>query len=114
VNGFHGAVYKKLTTETEARAFIAGESSHKPPSSGPSSKVSSTIISPLRLASTSVSSKSSNPVESRPLAAVVSVEEDELGCDVVYSDGACKGNGKVGSVAGVGVWWGWNDTRREI
>jgi ribonuclease HI len=35
----------------------------------------------------------------------------EAGCDVVYSDGACKGNGRVGSVAGVGVWWGHNDSR---
>ncbi|KDR85557.1 hypothetical protein GALMADRAFT_35681, partial [Galerina marginata CBS 339.88] len=31
--------------------------------------------------------------------------------DIVYSDGACKGNGKVGSIAGVGVWWGPNDSR---
>lgn len=30
---------------------------------------------------------------------------------VVYCDGACKGNGKVGSVAGIGVWWGHNDSR---
>lgn len=37
--------------------------------------------------------------------------QDESGWDVVYSDGACKGNGKVGSYAGVGVWWGENDPR---
>lgn len=35
----------------------------------------------------------------------------EAGWSVVYSDGACKGNGKSGSVAGVGVWWGPNDPR---
>ncbi|KAK0208946.1 ribonuclease H-like domain-containing protein, partial [Desarmillaria ectypa] len=29
----------------------------------------------------------------------------------VFSDGACKGNGKTGAVAGVGVWWGHNDPR---
>lgn len=33
---------------------------------------------------------------------------------VVYCDGACKGNGKVGSVAGIGVWWGNNDSRCVI
>lgn len=33
---------------------------------------------------------------------------------VVYSDGACKGNGKVGSVAGIGVWWGNNDPRSVL
>lgn len=32
-------------------------------------------------------------------------------CDVVYTDGACQGNGKPGSVAGVGVWWGREDVR---
>ncbi|KDQ50240.1 hypothetical protein JAAARDRAFT_588769 [Jaapia argillacea MUCL 33604] len=26
--------------------------------------------------------------------------------DVVYTDGACSNNGKVGAVAGIGVWWG--------
>ncbi|KAM5531122.1 hypothetical protein V8D89_015211, partial [Ganoderma adspersum] len=30
---------------------------------------------------------------------------------VVYTDGSCKGNGKVGSAAGVGVWWGKDDPR---
>ncbi|KAH9896749.1 ribonuclease H-like domain-containing protein [Cubamyces lactineus] len=35
---------------------------------------------------------------------------------IVYSDGACRGNGQPGSVAGVGVWWGpdhpWNICER--
>ncbi|THV06488.1 hypothetical protein K435DRAFT_848971 [Dendrothele bispora CBS 962.96] len=36
----------------------------------------------------------------------------ETGSDlVVYCDGACKGNGKPGSIAGVGVWWGHDDER---
>jgi ribonuclease HI len=29
----------------------------------------------------------------------------------VYTDGACSGNGRAGSVAGIGVWWGHKDTR---
>lgn len=33
------------------------------------------------------------------------------GWNIVYTDGACKGNGKVGSIAGIGVWWGWDDPR---
>lgn len=36
---------------------------------------------------------------------------DESGWQVVYSDGACKGNGAPGSVAGIGVWWGSDDPR---
>lgn len=30
---------------------------------------------------------------------------------VVYTDGSCRGNGKPGSTAGVGVWWGVDDPR---
>jgi ribonuclease HI len=37
--------------------------------------------------------------------------EDESTWDVAYSDGACKGNGQPGSVAGIGVWWGRDDPR---
>jgi hypothetical protein len=37
--------------------------------------------------------------------------EDESACEIIYSDGACKGNGKPGSIAGIGVWWGHNDPR---
>ena len=37
--------------------------------------------------------------------------KEEEGWDVVYTDGACKGNGQAGSIAGVGVWWGYNDPR---
>lgn len=40
--------------------------------------------------------------------------EDTTGWDIVYSDGACKGNGKVGSFAGVGVWWGPNHKRLAL
>jgi len=85
VKGFHGAIYKKLTTEREAHAFITGES-------------------PSKLSPSSGLSRSTAPP-------AVGLEEDEHGCDVVYSDGACKGNGKFGSVAGLGVWWGWHDSR---
>ncbi|KAI0635492.1 ribonuclease H-like domain-containing protein [Trametes polyzona] len=47
-----------------------------------------------------------------PWAALTAeVIADESGWNVVYSDGSCRGNGKVGSVAGIGVWWGHNDTR---
>jgi ribonuclease HI len=31
--------------------------------------------------------------------------------DVVYTDGACSRNGQYGSVAGIGVWWGRDDSR---
>lgn len=37
--------------------------------------------------------------------------QDESDWDVAYSDGACKGNGKPGSIAGIGVWWQTDDPR---
>ena len=37
---------------------------------------------------------------------------DESSFQVVYTDGACEGNGKAGARAGIGVYWGpdhpWN------
>ncbi|EMD38043.1 hypothetical protein CERSUDRAFT_82283 [Gelatoporia subvermispora B] len=36
---------------------------------------------------------------------------DAKGRLIVYTDGACGGNGQRGSKAGIGVWWGRNDTR---
>lgn len=111
MKNFHGAVYKKLATETEALAFMTTESHLNPPSSRPSS---SAVLPPATSPPRSVASTSSTFRPSAAAAAVANVKEDEPGYDVVYSDGACKGNGQVGSVAGVGVWWGWNDPRREI
>lgn len=50
---------------------------------------------------------------SRPPATREVAANSKLGpeWDVVYSDGACKGNGQNGAVAGVGVWWGPRDPR---
>lgn len=65
----------------------------------------------------------SRPIEATAPSAVTSTShqsnspifltkvKDEFACDIVYSDGACKGNGKPGSTAGVGIWWGRNDPR---
>lgn len=39
------------------------------------------------------------------------VIEDTTDWQIVYSDGACRSNGKPNAVAGVGVWWGDNDPR---
>ena len=82
VHGFVGARYKKFKTEEEAQAYVAG-----------------VPIAPSWVHSPA--SKSPAPGD------VV----DETGWDVVYCDGACKGNGMPGSVAGIGVWWGKNDPR---
>ena len=64
----------------------------------------------LNVASTSISEPPAFVSNTRERSC--SVDESEW--DVVYSDGACKGNGKVGSVAGIGVWWGPDDPRSGI
>lgn len=87
VKGFAGATYKKLSTEAGAIEFMTA----KP---GTARASTSPITSPNRTATTAD-------------AAI----KDEKDCDVVYCDGACKGNGQIGSVAGVGVWWGHGDPR---
>lgn len=54
----------------------------------------------------------SKPVDSKGKKRAFGPEvSDTTGWDIVYSDGACKGNGKPGSIAGIGVWWGANDPR---
>jgi len=94
VKGFPGAKYKKFTNAAEAEAFA-----------GATDDVSSILPDPRpNPPSNSVEHKGKNRASSP-------IVDDESGWDVVYSDGACKGNGKAGSVAGIGVWWGTHDDR---
>ncbi|KAJ7610863.1 ribonuclease H-like domain-containing protein, partial [Roridomyces roridus] len=91
VKGFTGAKYKKFHSNAEAEAWIAGD--------GASSSTAAAAPAP--------GASSSSKGKKREMSSDV----DADGWDVVYSDGACKGNGQVGSVAGVGVWWGPDDPR---
>ncbi|KAF5323583.1 hypothetical protein D9611_005559 [Ephemerocybe angulata] len=87
--GYNNAKYKKFPTRAQAEAFVRGDDE-------PAGAAEST-------AGRSVGQQASGSV-------IVSPDADIEG-DVVYSDGACKGNGQRGSVAGIGVWWGPNDAR---
>ncbi|KAI0799589.1 ribonuclease H-like domain-containing protein [Irpex lacteus] len=137
VDGFSGARHKKVRTYEEAKAWLAShgvaleeQASPSPPSTplaGPSvpksSKPTSTSTSegrtvqpkpspsskepragPSQRANRLVGSGTKLPEQS---TAYVSVIEPT----VVNCDGACKGNGQPGSVAGVGVFWGEGDER---
>jgi hypothetical protein len=37
---------------------------------------------------------------------------DESKWEIVYTDGACQRNGKIGAIAGIGVWWSPDDPRQ--
>ncbi|KIJ22189.1 hypothetical protein PAXINDRAFT_65542 [Paxillus involutus ATCC 200175] len=103
VNGFAGAVYKKLNTEAEAREFIAAKSTV--------ASTSGSVDAPP-IPSTSRHTTASHPkMVAKAVETARSTAKDEMDCDIVYCDGACKGNGQVGSVAGVGVWWSHGDPR---
>jgi hypothetical protein len=95
VKNFQGALYKKFINYAEAESFA----------NGGSSTGSATPVSP---ATTAVETASPSPTKKRALSSdAENVEE----WDVVFCDGACKGNGQEGSVAGIGVWWGGDDNR---
>jgi ribonuclease HI len=83
VKAFPDAKHKKFKTAAEANAFVSGLSDGV------------TVVSHSEATKVDASSDTF----------------DEAGWDVVYSDGACKGNGQEGSVAGIGVWWGGKDPR---
>lgn len=89
VKNFSKPEHRKFSTAAEADAYMRGDQ--------PSS-------------STELSSKSpeDNKVGRKRSFRSVTDESQWL---VVYSDGACKGNGKIGSIAGIGVFWGANDPR---
>ncbi|KAI6048029.1 ribonuclease H-like domain-containing protein [Pisolithus marmoratus] len=101
VKGFAGSLFKKFPTETEAEAFITAEGrvSH--------ASARETLSAPINYQSvTRTSAVVAGVAQSTGIR-----DADELEFDVVYCDGACKGNGGTGSRAGIGVWWGHNDPR---
>jgi len=90
----------------QARASIGSQpSGHVPVSS--TVKPMPTVRSDSKLQPTSGLSSAM----SRNVAGLSRVTSSAAGEDVVYTDGACAGNGQHGSVAGIGVWWGPIDTR---
>ncbi|KAJ6469574.1 ribonuclease H-like protein [Mycena vitilis] len=88
IKGVPGAKHKSFLRREEAAAWISG------------------TVAPAPVAG--LSGGSSDKGKKRRMSPDV---EDESTWDVVYSDGACKGNGQANAVAGVGVWYGANDPR---
>ena len=103
MKGFAGAKYKKFQSRREANEFLRLSSS---PTSVP-------IASSSRAAyiGSDTMAQSDSTHSPKTTALPIKKDESEDGYDVVYCDGACKGNGQPGGVAGVGIWWGDDDPR---
>lgn len=101
IKGYPGAKHKKFTTESEARLFAFPNLTEGSQSQAVSASSGTSTPTTAGLASDPKGKK-------RALGPEVPNSEE---WDVVYSDGACKGNGKKDPVAGVGVWWGPHDPR---
>uniref|UniRef100_A0A7E4VBB0 Ribonuclease H1 n=1 Tax=Panagrellus redivivus TaxID=6233 RepID=A0A7E4VBB0_PANRE len=99
IDGFKFPKYRKFATHDEAAAFIAENSQ---PTSSPSrpTKRSATAAG-LEPGASSVPAKKSEP-EHAPDSDI----HNDPDVPVVYTDGACSGNGRNGAIAGYGVYWG--------
>jgi ribonuclease HI len=95
----------------EARTSIESEHIGREPAPTPSSTVKPAASSQSRLASGSESQIAPGLPSVRSHAAAGQSRMSATAEDVVYTDGACSGNGQLGSVAGIGVWWGVDDPR---
>ncbi|KAK2461535.1 hypothetical protein APHAL10511_005998 [Amanita phalloides] len=98
VKSFPGATYKKFLNASEAEAFAMG----------PSSSATRSLVPSVANHDAAMDLYGRTQTKKRRLS---QDGEDEEGWDVVHCDGACKGNGQPGSIAGVGVWWNHNDER---
>jgi ribonuclease HI len=137
VDGYPCARYKKLRTLDEAEAWVQRsvpypvkekvkpanhfpdeartsiESEHigRVPAPTPSSTAKPTASRQSHLVSGSESQLSPGMPSVRSHAVAGQPRMSATAEDVVYTDGACSGNGQLGSVAGIGVWWGIDDPR---
>ncbi|GAA6054566.1 hypothetical protein JCM3770_006035 [Rhodotorula araucariae] len=113
VNGFQGARHKKFPTRSEAEAFVAG-------GTGPSSTASTGTVPVItsnerRKRSSDAMGAVEVAIKRRKSAGgggaasvdpVFGTARSSLTKRRVYCDGSSRGNGKVGAVAGIGVFWG--------
>ncbi|KAF8511362.1 ribonuclease H-like domain-containing protein [Gautieria morchelliformis] len=104
--GYPKAQFKKFSTRAEAEAFVKSGSGRHATASAASGKA---VSSKSRDISSGPYKKTYMTKKLGKQKADVVTDESEW--EVVYTDGACQGNGRAGAIAGIGVWWGQNDPR---
>ena len=140
VQGFPQAKFKKFKTQPEAEQWYISNLPRRPAGNQQTTNAtpSTSTAKPPSVARTTLSSAgvsstswnqpamaASKPVSQPiPKAVIIPVPKPaqplriaapkNTTVDIVYSDGACKGNGARHAVAGIGVWWGPNDPRYKL
>ncbi|KAE9409294.1 ribonuclease H-like protein [Gymnopus androsaceus JB14] len=109
VKGFPGAKFQKFLSKAEAEAFVTMANSSKQASASEANDKSDS----KQESSESFKSKGKKRThdEFKACDLISEINDSVVDPQVVYSDGACKGNGKSNGVAGIGVWWGEGDPR---
>lgn len=109
VNNFQGAKHKKFPTRAEAEAFANSDPSRPFDSSLIKSDAASgyALVSSSNPPSSSSTSAPDRPAKRAKLGHTGDsvFTKDGKQARTVYCDGSCLGNGKVGSTAGIGVFW---------
>ncbi|EJU05260.1 hypothetical protein DACRYDRAFT_19826 [Dacryopinax primogenitus] len=109
VKGYSGAVYKGFMTRAEAEAFV--QSNLVPASTATSTSKNNPYTRPPtpRGPVAGVPTKVRAPIETgieKNGEDGLEVVVDGKVWKVVYTDGACSGNGRAGATGGIGVYWG--------
>ncbi|GAA5868510.1 hypothetical protein JCM8547_006295 [Rhodosporidiobolus lusitaniae] len=99
VDGFVAARHKKFPTRQEAEAFVSGGGGT--PQSQPS--VASMVGSTSNANGTGKVGDEGPPAKRQKTSSSVYVKQPKG--RTVYCDGSSRGNGKVGAVAGIGIFW---------
>jgi len=111
IKGYPKALHKKFRTQAEAEAYVKfGDAASTAAAAAPVPTISSAKSENITLTKHSPKKSYMKRKTGTEPAKIV----DETGWDVVYTDGACQGNGKQAAVAGIGVWWGNGDQRWAI
>ncbi|KAI0360796.1 ribonuclease H-like protein [Trametes cingulata] len=90
------------------RNAISPQTAHTAPAIVPPAAAAREEATPATV--TAAVAPPTRPNAASPVAGLIQEPADDAPW-VVYSDGACRGNGRTGAVAGIGVWWGKDDTR---
>jgi len=125
VKGFPAARFKKLPTESLAAAFISGTDSvsvSRPRYKASSAAAASSSSSSFSSSSSASSSSLPRPSSSRYIHQTTGRRSEESafrtepGSEsdlIVYTDGACRSNGRSDARAGIGVYFGEKDPRNS-